>query len=259
MQMAYRSANTPPGYFSRPETHIHLDGGKVSAIERIMKEVEQRWKIPVKVDEIRRYVEGPQRDTLPELYGHHTPKKDGKEKFACFSTALLDQKRKGVRCAIFFMLKKGAQCPEEIVVEIEVPIGAMNAVGKWQESFLRKGKGLAARTLRDFEFITPPPDRSVEIHHKIDIQRPANEQENPIDMAHMMEAVGDPCDLGGLFEFEETAGHAIRSNSFVGPEALEALIREQQRHLRHYLDRMLIGRTYELSTLAESTLGLKHI
>lgn len=107
--MAYRSANTPPGFFSSPEAHLHLDGGEIFATETLMKQVEQQWGLPLKVDEIHQWIAGPQRKVCPELYGHHTPQKGGIENFKCFSTAMVGKERSGIRDAIAFMLQKAAQ------------------------------------------------------------------------------------------------------------------------------------------------------
>jgi hypothetical protein len=197
------------------QLHLHIDGSGRLNWKEITTKLSD-WHFEFKTAEIRDCSAGPQRSIKPDIYGRHTPERQGVEDFSFLITAKLNTGEKSNIDKIPELLKLLSAYPGS-VVEIEKEVGFINT---------------KALSFIDFTDLTANPislpnfvveQNLLEVHHQIDIPNEIGDTDtSPLDFKLLLELSREAeMEVGGWFLFERSERWSYRSNSFLQLETLD--------------------------------------
>jgi hypothetical protein len=237
----------PLDFFSKVGlAHVHIDGARNRPLILEIVQDLSRIGMPGRLNEIVRFVAGPQRQILPAVYQSHTPVLAGKESLDFFSTNQVPD-RDGAVVALDLIMEK-LQAVPGAVVELEQVVAIFNETG-WQ--FASPDKALSPLQASEVRF-SPATTWSYEIHHGFDLLKTKTA---PLALANLLaHCSAQGITVGGWFLFERPNHWAYRSNSFINSADFQAQVEREHSVIRHFLEDQ--GLQAEQWTSVEQVLGI---
>ncbi|MDF5713920.1 MAG: hypothetical protein PUP93_08510 [Rhizonema sp. NSF051] len=233
------------------QLHLHVDGSGRLNWKEITNKLSD-WHFEFKTAEIRDWSAGPQRSIKPDIYGRHTPERQGVEDFSFLITAKLNAGGVSYIDKIPELLKLLSAYPGS-VVEIEKEVGFINTKGAL--SFI-DFTDLTANLISLPNFVFE--QNLLEVHHQIDIPNETGDTETkPLDFKLLLELSREAeMEVGGWFLFKRNDRWSYRSNSFLKletPEHYNEFLRQYKSF--HKLLRHVAPSAYH-RMLVEQVLGI---
>lgn len=247
METPYRSPNLRRGVFNDLGTlHMHVDGAENQAlILRLVQELERRGN-PGKLNHVERFIAGPQREILPEVYQSHTPMLCGEEALKFFSTNFLKDRADAIEVVNFTNRILGRNRPG-VIIEVEQPVMWLGPEGWNLHPESDYDPAIETHEVQ----LAPSPSLEFEVHHGFNLLKSGPQVS--------LKKLGCYCErndiaFGGWFVFEKPDAWAYRSNSFSGHEGLCELVEREQDSLNLFLARESLD--CNSRTLVEKVLGI---
>jgi len=246
----YRSPNLPAGFFNRLGTlHMHVDGAQDQGLILRLVQVLEDQGNPGKLNHVERFIAGPQREILPEVYQSHTPELGGEEVLEFFSTNFLKNRANAVEVVNFICDRDILGNVPCIITEVEEPVMWLGPEG-WKSL---ASPGYVSAIQASEVKLAPSPSLDFEIHHGFNLPK----ENTQVDLAEL----GYFCEknsvvFGGWFVFEKPSCWTYRSNSFSNWDGLEEQVEREQSALNNFL--AVRGFNGPARTLVEKVLGIWH-
>ncbi len=242
-KVPFRSQGLPAGFFNELNTiHMHIDGKELGLVVEHLRRLEAR-STRSKINYVERFIAGPQRQKLPEIYESHTPELAGEEAFEFFSTSHLKDRQDTIQ--IVNLTGEVLVSAPSTIIEVEQTVAWLGPRG-WkslpESSYV---EAIQASEVR----LTPRPSLEFEIHHGFDLPRGGPQIE--------LEELAEFCEkyhieFGGWFVFLDELKSKYRSNSFCRAGAHKQSETEQSA-LNFFLAKKAFGPS---RTLVEKILGI---
>jgi DNA-binding winged helix-turn-helix (wHTH) protein len=226
-ELALQRQDAFSGFNELDSIHVHIDGGNEGALVSGMVFRLDREGKHSKINKVKAFTKGPQRDDDPEDYVSHTPGGLDSENLQYFSTHLFGnfaETKSGLR-QLLAGLDEATDAG--MVVEAERIIGKFSDDGRvgWSSTYIHEYPVLCSGDVGYKVSKTKP----IEIHYAIDIPKEGTWlHRHPLDLATLPDFTADlGIRVGGWFLFDkrDQKKWAYRSNMFVldvPPEEVEA-------------------------------------
>lgn len=249
--------NAQPDFSALGTIHVHVDGvDRDQLVDDIVGEFRKKQR-PSKKNRIIDDEPGPQRQSKPTTYEHHTPGGvEKKKKLEYFSTHLFGgfaATKRDLKQLLSMLYDSGVK---NVVVEAERIIGKIgdeNADWVWASPYHRHYPAICSG---DVGYEKLESD-AIEVHYAVDIARDVEwRHKPPLTCAQLRDISNDlGIDVGGWFLFEKADETiwAFRSNMFESDVCQEDLENDRQ-NIKSKLEEK--GIKCNVKALVEQTIGI---